>query len=249
MKSLSTRQKQNIFFFVGIISILLVWLIITLFDDNIFFPGIGEVVVDLGKLLSDGNNWLIILYTFLKVIFVIVVSFIISFVLAILSYKVRSFRAFISPFIALMRSTPVASVILILILLVGSKVAPFIISILVIVPISYENIYSAFTNIEDEIVDETKLVSNINLNIIITVFIPITINYLISSMLTCFGLTLKVLVMSEVLTQGNMTIGGSIQLAKSTIDITRVFSWSIILVIIVLLVEAFIKRFERKLQK
>ena len=101
MKSLSTRQKQNIFFFVGIISILLVWLIITLFDDNIFFPGIGEVVVDLGKLLSDGNNWLIILYTFLKVIFVIVVSFIISFVLAILSYKVRSFRAFISPFIAL----------------------------------------------------------------------------------------------------------------------------------------------------
>ena len=249
MKSLSTRSKQTLFFLIGIVSIILIWLIITLFDDNIFFPGIGEVLVDLGELLSSSNSWLIILYTFLKVIVVIVVSFIMSFVLAVLSYKARNFRSFISPLIALMRSTPVASVILILILLVGSKIAPFIISILVIVPIAYENIYSSFINIEDEIVDETKLVSNINLNIIITVFIPMTINYLISSMLTCFGLTLKVLVMSEVLTQGNMTIGGSIQLAKSTIDITRVFSWSIILVIIVLLVEAFIKRFEKKLQK
>ena len=146
-----------------------------------------------------------------------------------------------------MRSTPVASVILILILLVGTKYAPLFIALLVIIPIAYENIYVAFKNIDDELIDETRLVSNIDLKIVFTVFIPVSIDYLISSLLTCFGLALKVLVMSEVLTQGNMTIGGNIQLAKATIDITRVFSWSIILVIIVLIVELFIKKIEKKI--
>lgn len=247
MMSLSISKKHNLFFVLGIVSLLFIWFIWTLLDDNIFFPKINEVFFDLGRLLSDSKNLLIILHTFIKVVLLIIGSFIISFALAVLSYKFKLFRSFISPGIAIMRSTPVASVILILILLVGSKVAPFVIAALVIVPISYENIYSAFVNIDMEIIDETKLVSNINLRIIISIFMPVTKNYLISSLLTCFGLTLKVLVMSEVLTQGNMTIGGSIQLAKSTIDITRVFSWSIILVIIVLIVEILIKKIENKI--
>ena len=122
-----------------------------------------------------------------------------------------------------------------MILLIGSKLAPIFISLLVIVPIAYENIYAAFINVDKDLIDEAKLVSNINLKIIFSVFVPVSANYLISTLLSCFGLALKVLVMSEVLTQGNMTIGGSIQIAKATIDITRVFSWSIILVIIVLI--------------
>ena len=240
-------KKQNLFFFLGIIFIFLVWFIWTLIDSNIFFPRIDEVVIDLGKLIIDPSNLLIILYTFIKVILLIIAGFIISFFMAILSYKSLSFRSFISPLIAIMRSTPVASVILILILLVGSRIAPIFISLLVIVPIAYEGIYASFKGIDKDLIDETKLISNINLKVIIKIFIPVAGSYLISLLLSCFGLALKVLVMSEVLTQGNMTIGGSIQLAKSTIDIVRVFSWSIILVIIVLIVEMFIKKIEKKI--
>ena len=249
MKDSLISKKQNIFFFLGILTILLIWFIWTLIDDNIFFPRIDEVIIDIGKLLSEGKNLLIIFYTFLKVIGLIIVSFIISFLLAMLGYKFNSFRSFISPMIAIMRSTPVASVILILILLVGSKLAPIFISLLVIVPIAYENIYAAFINVDKDLIDETKLVSNINIKIIFSVFVPVSKNYLVSSLLSCFGLALKVLVMSEVLTQGNMTIGGSIQIAKATIDLTRVFSWSIILVIIVLIVEFFIKKLNKKVNE
>ena len=249
MKDSIINRKQNLFFALGILFILLFWFIWTLADDNIFFPKINEVLVDIGKLLSDGNNLLIIIYTLIKVICLIIASFIVSLLLAILSYKSVSFRSFISPLVVIMRSTPVASVILILILLVGSKYAPFVISLLVIIPIAYESIYSAFKSIDTDIIDETRLMSNINLKIIISVFIPIVANLLISAILSCFGLCLKVLVMSEVLTQGNMTIGGNIQLAKATIDITRVFSWSIVLVIIVLVVEFVIKIVEKKIVK
>ena len=249
MKDSLINKKQTIIFFCGIAFIFLVWFVLTLVSDNLFLPRIDEVIIDLGKLIIDGNNLLIILYTFLKVIGLIVAAFIISIVLAIISYKFMSFRSFISPMIAIMRSTPVASVILILILLVGTKLAPIYISLLVIVPIAYENIYAAISNVDNDLVDETKLVSNINLKIIMTVFIPVSANYLTATLLSCFGLALKVLVMSEVLTQGNMTIGGNIQLAKATIDITRVFSWSIILVVIVLIVEMFIKKIEKKINK
>lgn len=249
MTHLSTRSKQNIFFFLGILLIFIIWFILTAFDDNIFFPGIDDTIIDIGRLLGESDSWLIIILTIAKALLLIITSFVVGFILAVLSYKISYIRSFISPAIAIMRSTPVASVILLLILLVGSKLAPYFISLLVIIPIAYENIYSSFKAIDNDVVDETKLISNINLKIILSVFVPISYNYLISSLLTCFGLTLKVLVMSEVLTQGHMTMGGSIQIAKSTLDLTRVFSWSIILVIIVLIVEALIKMCEKRIQK
>lgn len=249
MNRSTTNKFDKLFFWIGIVIILLAWFILAISADNIFFPNLDEVAVDVFHLLTNLDNLLIILYTLLKLIGLVLSGFIISLFLAIIAYFYNWFRSIISPFIAIMRSTPVAALIIILILLIGTKLTPIFITLFVIVPIAYENIYSAFMGIDQELIEETRLISAIDIKMIFKIFIPVTINYLLSSLLSCFGLALKVLVMSEVLTQGNMTIGGSIQLAKATLDITRVFSWSIILVTLVLLVEYIIKKVNIKLNK
>lgn len=249
MNHSTTKRFDKLFFWIGIAVIILFWFILTIVNDNIFFPNISDVLMDVFKLIIDPNNLLIILFTLLKLIGLVIIGFLISLVFAILAYYFSAFRSAISPLIAIMRSTPVAALIIILILLIGSKLTPIFITLFVIIPLAYENIYSAFVGINQELIDETKLISNINLNVIFKIFIPVTINYLLSSVLSCLGLALKVLVMSEVLTQGNNTIGGSIQLAKATLDITRVFSWSIILVLIVLIIEYIIKKVNMKISK
>ena len=134
-------------------------------------------------------------------------------------------------------------------LLISLELAPLIITLFVIVPIGYESIYTSLKEVDKDLIDEVKLNSNINLKIIFVLFFPIKKNQLISGVLQTIGLSLKVLVMSEILTQGINTIGGKIQLARSYIDITRVFSWTIILLVLVLIIELVISKIRDKYEK
>ena len=79
-------------------------------------------------------------------------------------------------------------------------------------------IYISLKEVDKDIIDEILLNSNINLKIICLVLFPIKKEYILSGVLQTLGLGLKVLVMSEILTQGENTIGGKIQLAKSFLD-------------------------------
>lgn len=243
-----TKNKKRLYYCLGIIFILLLWTILSLIYDNLFIPSILDVIKDIIKLFSTFEPIKLILLTILKLFLTILFGYCISLFLGILSYKFIRFRNFIAPIITMIRSVPVASSIIILILIIGTKFTPIIITLFVIIPIAYEAIYVSLCNCDKDIIEETKLVSNINLNIIFKVIIPMSSTYLIANLLSCVGLGLKVLVMGELVAQGSNTIGGSIQLARTTLETVRVFSWTIILLILVLIIEGLINYTKSKLK-
>lgn len=245
--STSDKWFNLLLYFSGIIILVLIWTILSITKNSLLYPSIIDVLKDIGNLIVDYHNLLIILYTLLKLVGIIICSYILSIILGILAYKVEAIRKILGPIMAIMRSLPVASLIIILILLIGLNYSPLIITLFVIVPIGYENIYISLKEVDKDIIDEILLNSNINLKIIFLVLFPIKKEYILSGVLQTLGLGLKVLVMSEILTQGENTIGGKIQLAKSFLDVTRVLSWTIILLILVLLIELFINYIQKKI--
>lgn len=250
MKPSTTNKWINLILYIsGIILIFLIWSIISITKNNILYPSIFEIIKDLAQMLIDVNNLLIILYTLIKLVLIIISSYLISVFLGILAYKYRIVYKLLSPIMAIMRSLPVASLIIILILLIGLKYSPLFITLFVIMPIGYENIYTNLKNIDNDILDEIRLNSNINLKIIFTLLFPMKMDSIISVVLQTIGLGLKILVMSEILTQGDNTIGGKIQLAKSYLDITRVFSWTFLLLIIVMIFELLVNKLRSKIDK
>ena len=92
---------------------------------------------------------------------------------------------------------------------------------------------NSFKAIDKDIIEETKMVSNINLKIFIYVFFPITFKYFITSILTVMGLGFKVLVMAEVFGSTSSTLGGLLQTYRSVGDMESIFALTIILIIIV----------------
>lgn len=252
MKDYITKNNKLInvlFYFLGVLLLVVVWSIISIIKNNFLYPSIIEISEDIFSLLGEIDTYKVILLTLLKLIIVISISYLLSFIFAYFAFKYNLFRKIISPIILVFRSIPVASVIIILILLVGLKYAPIIITMLVIVPICYESFYLTFKDIDKDVIDETRLVSNINIIIVLRLFIPMQKNFIISSLLQTTGLSLKVLVMGEILTQGSNTIGGKIQFARSALDVTRVFSWTTILLILVLILELGINIINNKYNK
>ena len=76
-----------------------------------------------------------------------------------------------------------------------------------IIPIIYEGILTGFKTINSNIIDSTKLLSNINLTVLFNIHIPLAMPSLITSLIQSFGLGLKVLVMSEVIVNPPNSIG------------------------------------------
>lgn len=248
-KELNNKFINILLYIIGIVLLIFIWSIISAIKNNILYPNIIDIAKDIFVLLGKKETYSILIQTLIKLLIIITLSYILSFILAYFAYKYNYVRKFLSPIMLVFRSMPVASVIIILMLLVNLKYAPFVITLLVIVPITYESLYRIFSEIDKDIIDETKLVSNINIFIVLRLFIPMQFNFIITSLLQTTGLSLKILVMGEILAQGSNTIGGKIQFARTALDVTRVFSWTIILLLIVIILELIINIIDNKFQK
>ena len=241
--NLNLKNKiGNLFFILGIILIVIIWIISSKqIDNEMVIPSFEGTIKRVWELLTDISKLLLILDTLLKLIVIIALCSIVCFILAIISYKYEWFSNLINPFITIIRTAPIISLIIILLLCAGLEKTPIYICSFVVMPVIYEQILNSFKSIDKDIIEETKMISNINFKIFIYVFFPITFKYFITSLLTVLGLGFKVLVMAEVFGSTSSTLGGLLQTYRSVGDMQSIFALTIILILIVLIFEGLIK--------
>ncbi|HNZ77444.1 MAG TPA: ABC transporter permease subunit [Bacilli bacterium] len=240
--------KINFWLFGGILFILLVWFFASrIVDNSIVIPKISEVLQALGSLLQTKQTYVVIFNTISRLILTISISFVLALFCSILAGSITRVKDFLKPIMTLMRTTPVAAVIIILLMIFGNIKSPYIITSLVILPIMYEGILVSFENIDQGIIDEVKMLSNLNFRVAKEVYLPIVTPQILSTLVATIGLGLKVMVMSEFIAQPNNTIGYVMLQEKNFLEMDYVFAWTIVLVVFVLLVEELLKIIKTKL--
>jgi len=243
-------RKINIdstFYILGIVFIIVLWMTSSnLIDNEIVIPKISDVLGRTFKLMIKWNTLKIIILTILKLFIIVSVCAVLAYVLAILAYLFKPFKMVLKPIMTLVRTLPIVTVIILLLLYVGFKATPIYICAFVVLPIIYEQVLVSFEGLDKNIIEETKMLSNVNFKVIMNVYFPLSLPYFISSIFTVLGLGLKVLVMAEIFSLGNNTIGEQIQTARSLADTVGIFAWTIILLIIVFIFESIIKIISKK---
>jgi len=150
----------------------------------------------------------------------------------------RGIATFLTPTVTILRTLPVVSIILVILIWVGYEKAPYIITFLMIFPVVYQAILEGIRHIDVKLIEALKLEHDgINLLIIKDLYLPLITPFLKTAFLQSIGLGIKVLVMSEFIAQTKNSIGQMIYLEKQNLHFHLVFAWTIILVIIVLLIE------------
>ena len=239
--------KKTIYTYLGILFILILWFVISSSIDNKFiFPKIKDVGLSLIEILSEKRTYLIILNSWGRLLLALLLSFLISILLASASILFSRIRYFLVPIITVIRTLPVISIIIILLALFGSAKAPYFITAFVVIPVLYETIYRSFKEIDKSLIDDVLTISRINWQVVKGLFIPIAIPYIASSVITCVGLGFKVMIMGEFITQPNMSIGKEILFKNEMLEMADVFAWTIIVLIIVGIIEFSITKFNKK---
>ena len=242
------KKKDNIFFILGIISIFIFWLILSVLINNEFaIPKVSKTTSALGDLLSTGRTYYILGKTILRIALTILIAFTASIVLVGLSTLSKKFRAFLSPIITFLKTVPVVVVILLFLFIFSRNTTPIFVALLVIMPIMYEALLNGINNIDESIINETKMISKTNLFVLRKVYLPLTKPYIMLSILQSVGLGLKAMVMAELIAQAKNSIGYEMSEYRAFLEMDYIFAWGLLMIAIVIISEIFIRRIKRKI--
>lgn len=242
-----STTKQNIYFSLGIVLILAIWIITSVVMNNpLAVPKIDSVLSSLGNILGEGKSYLIIFNTFSRIFLATCVSIIVAFALALGSNFSNRFYYLIKPFMAFLRSTPIAAIIVVLLMIFGNQKTPYVITAFMIIPVLYEGILISFQKIDKNILEEVKMQTNFNFFVFKNIYLPISMPYILSAALTAIGLGIKVMVMAEFIANTPDTIGYQIVFEKNALEYANVYGWIIILLVFVFTIELIIKKVQNK---
>lgn len=246
----STVNKKTLnssFYVLGILFIFVVWYFGHLhFKNNFIVPSVNDTFVALKELTIQKNTYFVLAHTLTRLFIAIGLSFILGILLASLSKISYHFKAFVKPLFTLLKTLPIAVVIILLLVMLKVNSLYYIVGV-VVLPIIYEATISGLDSVDKNIIEEVKLDSNISPYVVGKIYIPLTLPFIFTSLLQSFGLGIKVLVMAEFISNAPNSIGYEIMLYKDYAnDMSYVYAWSIILVIFVICVDSTINLIKKR---
>ncbi|HAX02365.1 MAG: hypothetical protein A2Y45_03625 [Tenericutes bacterium GWC2_34_14] len=230
------------------LTLLMLWIILFfVIDHRLILPSPIDVLLALGRLAGEGSSFAIMGLTLIRLLISVLASAFLGIALGLISGIKKKASEWIHPYITLFRTIPILSIIVILIIILGYQVAPYVITFFIVFPIIYQATEDGILNIDISLVDAYRLEEH-HLKIAVKeLYLPLIKPYIVLSLLQSFGLGLKVLVMAEFLAQTKTSMGEALYLAKTNLNYDQVFAWTIILILISVIFESLITSYRKRM--
>lgn len=179
-------------------------------------------------------------------------ALLVASVLAFLAAKVPLVHDFMAPLFNVIKSIPVASFIILALVWVKSGYLSTFCSFIMVLPIIYTSLHQGLVSVSKELLEVGEVYRLSRWSIIKKIYVPSIIPYLISSCSVGLGLAWKSGVAAEVIGLLNSTIGMQLYNAKVSLEMTDLFAWTLVIVLLSFLLEKIvlllIKLLDRRFQ-
>ena len=199
----------------------------------------GEALI---TLLGTGEFYSVVLATLLRVTLGLVLGIVLGIVVAILCHRFFLVKTILSPIISVIRSTPVASFIVLLWVMLDGNMLTITVAFLMVMPIVWQNTLDGFASIPKELVEVAQVYElSLKRRYEILVF-PVLSRYIFPAIITSVGLAWKSEVAAEIIAYTKDSIGMHINDAKSLLLTESVFAWTIVIIVTSICLEMLLKK-------
>lgn len=213
--------------------LLFLWESIALFINNeIYIPTIGQVFKSLNNLILETGFFINIFMTIKRTIVSILISLLVAMFIGVSGYISRVIRNFFRPINMIIQSVPMMILVVLALIWFDKDNAPYIVGVLVVFPILYENILGALSSIDKTLLEMSNVYKLDLKDKIIKIYLPSIKFRLATIIVSTMSLGLKVVIAGEVYGQPDYGIGSMIQLEKVNFNTPGIFAWLIIVIII-----------------
>lgn len=213
--------------------LLFLWECIALFINNeIYIPTLGQVFKSLNNLILETGFFINIFMTIKRTIVSILIALFIAMLIGVSGYISRVIRNFFRPINMIIQSVPMMILVVLALIWFDKDNAPYIVGVLVVFPILYENILGALSSIDKTLLEMSNVYKLDLKDKIIKIYLPSIKFRLATIIVSTMSLGLKVVIAGEVYGQPDYGIGSMIQLEKVNFNTPGIFAWLIIVIII-----------------
>ena len=209
---------------------------------ELLLPGPMTVLKKLIELAVTGAFWRTLGRSILRVLTGILAGAILGMLAGLLTYKSRLARELLSPVMMLLKSTPVASFIILALVWLGRDAVPVFIAGLMVLPVVWANTAAGLAGIDPQLLELAAVYRFPRMKMFRRIMWPSLLPYLRSALRSALGLGWKAGIAAEVLTVPPWSIGKSIYEAKLYLETTELFAWTAAVVLLSFVIERVILR-------
>ncbi|MBQ7693068.1 MAG: ABC transporter permease subunit [Oscillospiraceae bacterium] len=229
------------------LAVLLFWLLVWALaaravGQTLLLPSPLETARELVKLARSAVFWLTVGRSVLRILAGILIAVLLGAALALLTHKSALFRALLAPVMTLVKSTPVASFIILALVWLGRGIVPLVIAALMVLPVVWSNVSQGLSGIDPQLLELAEVYHLPKLRVLRRITWPSVLPHLRAALCSALGLGWKAGIAAEVLTVPPESIGKRIYEAKLYLETTELFAWTAAVVLVSLAIERFLLR-------
>lgn len=223
-------------------AITLIWLGIwqlgaIIVGEQLLLPAPLSVALRIAELCTEAILYKTVALSLLRILAGMLIGTAIGALGGLLTAYSRLARDFFSPLLAVVKATPVASFIILLVLWVSRDLTPLIIAAMMVTPVVWSNVESGILHTDRALLEMGTAYKMPPMQKMRHIYIPSVSPYFFSALRSSLGMAWKAGVAAEVLLQPLVSIGKMIFEAKHTLETVDLFAWTVIVVLLSVIIE------------
>ena len=235
-------KKKKLLIKTGILVIwLLIWQLITVMVHNdILLTGPVDVIKRLGKEIFETSFYRAVSGTIVRVLLGFLLGLMIGVLLGAVSYRYEMVKMFFAPVVSVMKSVPVAAIVVLILIWMGSDNLAVPISFVVVFPQIY---ISTITGLNEVTKEQKEMMHSFEMrffNRCMYIYRPALMPYLINAVRISVGMGFKSGIAAEVIGIPVHSIGEALYMSKIYLDTSGVLAWTVVVLLISTIMEKLI---------
>ncbi len=234
MKALKAVSKNLIV----LIFWLAVWQVLAMaVGKPLLLPAPLDVVARMGELILTGSFWRTVAVSLGRILLGVVCATVLGIALALATSFSRTLHSLFSPLITVVKSTPVVSFIILVLIWVGRDILPSVIVVLMAMPVVWGNLSTGISTTDKQLLQMAKVFRFTAWKKLRRVYVPSVMPHFLAACRSCLGLAWKAGVAAEVLTVPSVSIGKMLYESKLYWETLDLFAWTLVVIICSLVIE------------
>lgn len=205
--------------------------------QELLLPSPTRVLMRLGELASEQAFWIATWTSLCRIFGGILTATVLGVLCGILTAHSRFLRELLSPILAIVKATPVASFIILALVWISRGKLPVFISALMVLPIIWTNVEQGIRQIDTQLIEMTKVFQFSPAKRLLHLTIPSVLPYFAAACKTSLGLAWKAGIAAEVLSTPQNSIGKELFESKTFMETTDLFAWTVTVILLSICME------------
>ncbi len=211
----------------------------------LLLPSPLAVLLRLGQLCTGADFWLTVASSLLRILLGFLLGVLFGTALAGLCWRFRLIDALARPLLGVLKSTPVASFIILALVWVKTSWLATVISFIMVLPLIYANVREGIDSADRQLLEMAQVFRLSRRKTFRYCYLPAILPFFLSAISSALGFAWKSGIAAEVLGRPARAIGSQIYDSKIYLETPDLFAWTLVVILLSVLLERLAVRFVR----